>query len=97
MNSQKHLKQFSDELVKSLAEALHAVIIVLLSSWSSLQTWRQQQTEQLFNHITNKSEHLLHYLLPTTRDQSVIDWLQSANTHYSQRLTDSKTLLFAFA
>ena len=72
MNSQKHLKQFSNGLLKSLPEAEDNHYALKLDS---LQTRRQQQTNKLFNQINNKSEHRLHYLLPT----AVIDRLRSAD------------------
>ena len=45
-----------------------------------LHTRRQQQNrKKTFNHIVNKPEHCLHYLLPTAIEQSVTDRLRSAN------------------
>jgi len=69
LNSQKLLKQFSDELVKSLLEAVHIysrlAVTVLLLSWTTFILDVNSKPKKLFNQIANKPEHCLHYLLPT--------------------------------
>jgi len=81
LNSQKHLKQFSNELVRSLLEAVHTAVTVLLLSWTACFRLQDvnSKPKKLFNQIVSKPEHCLHYLLPTARKQSVTDRLRPAN------------------
>ena len=67
---------------KSLLEAVHTAVglTVLLLSWTFFILDVNSKTEKkLFNHIVNKPEHCLHYLLPTAIEQSVTDRLRSPN------------------
>jgi len=57
------LKQFSDELVRSLLEAVHTAVTVLLISWTAFILDVNSKPKKLFNQIVNKPEHCLHYLL----------------------------------
>ena len=66
LNSQKHLKQFSDVIVKSLlTEAVHTAVTVLLLSWTAF-ILDVNSKQKMSNQIVNKPEHCLHYLLPTS-------------------------------
>jgi len=60
LNSQKHLKQFSDNLVKSLLEAVHTAVTVLLLSWTAFIHDVNSKAKKLFYQIVNKPEHSLH-------------------------------------
>ena len=65
-------------------------VVYFVKSYSTSTAYQRK----LFNQIIGKSEHCLHYLLPTAREQSVTDRLRSANYRaYFQRLTDSKTFI----
>jgi len=57
----------------------------------------EQQTNELFNQIVNKPERCLHYLLPSLENSLslIVSDLPTNCRAHLQRLTDSKTLLFA--
>ena len=57
----------------------------------------EQQTNELFNQIVNKSEHCLHYRYPLQENSLslIVSELPTNCRAHLHRLTDSKTLLFA--
>ena len=76
LNSQKHSKQFNDELVKSsvpLLEVAHTAVTVLLLSWTAFILDVNSNPKKPFNQIVTKPENCLHYMLPTDREQSVTE------------------------
>ena len=96
LNSQKHLKQFSDELVRSLLEAVDTAVTVLLLSWIAfiLDVNSKRKKCSIRSSISQKTAYISCYLLQENSLSLIVSDLPTNCGTQLQRLTDLKTLLF---
>jgi len=97
LNSQKHLKQFSNELVRSLLEAVHTAVTVLLLSWTACFRLQDVNSKpkncSIRSSVSRNTAYITCYPLQENSLSLIVSDLPTNCHAYLQRLTDSKTLL----